>query len=62
MPRYHGSLTPPNEEDRVDILVEEQPTIISIIDNKHEDSSIMKQDDTDNSEVYYDADTPITSV
>ena len=64
MPKYHGSLTPPNEEDRIDILVEEQPTIISIIDNRCQDSPIMKpnkEDDTD-TEVYYDANAPITSV
>lgn len=42
-PRYYGDLNPP-ESDRIDILVEEQPTIIKIIDSS--------------SDIYYDARCP----
>lgn len=68
IPRYYGHLTPPNEVDRVNILVEEQPTIISIIDNKREDSPIPMtpcnfdcENDTD-TEIYYDSNILVASV
>ena len=59
-PRYYGNLTPPNEEDRVDILVEEQPTIITIIDNVRD--SKENEDEEEKNEIFYDMDVPVTSV
>lgn len=38
--KYYGNLTPPSEEERIDILIEEQPTIINIIDNTREEKDI----------------------
>lgn len=38
--KYYGNLTPPSEEERIDILVEEQPIIINIIDNVKEEKDI----------------------
>lgn len=75
-PRYYGNLTPPNEVDRVDILVEEQPTIISIIDNvrdceieeESDKTSIEcedkedKEDKEEKNEIFYDMDVPVASV
>lgn len=38
--KYYGNLTPPLEEERIDILIEEQPTIVNIIDNVREEKDI----------------------
>ena len=69
--RYYGNLTPPREEERIDILIEEQPTIINIIDNVREDFQIREEGrqlgsfkPVENSEEdkFYDTDVTVASV